>query len=86
MQTKTLSARFAICISARPEEDLVVGKVYHVIADKSAADVAGLRVVDESGEDYLYAASRFVMLNVPQAERVRLLKAMKRRSASLAGN
>ena len=86
MHTKTQAARFAICISARPVEDLVVGKVYRVIADKSAADVACLRVVDESGEDYLYAASRFVMVNVPQPERVRLLKAMKRRSASLAGN
>ena len=34
----------------------------------------GLRVVDERGEDYLFAADRFVAVEVPAAERASLLK------------
>jgi hypothetical protein len=40
-----------------------------------------LRVIDESGEEYLYPASRFIAVDVPEKLRGRLLKLVKRRSA-----
>jgi hypothetical protein len=45
------------------------------LADAAAEKDGDLRVVDESGEDYLFAANRFVALDVPAAVRASLLKA-----------
>ena len=80
MQSKQRRVRFAICLAAKPDADLRAAKIYRVLPD--AAEEAGcLRVVDESGEDYLYAATRFVILEIPEKARGRLLKAV----ASSAG-
>ena len=68
--------RFAICLASKPEEDLQEGKVYRVLADPRADEVGCLRVIDDSGEDYLYAAKRFVLVEIPPKERSRLLKAV----------
>ena|SRR5437868_4264415 len=68
---------FAICLAAKPGDDLEVGKVYRVLPDMQAAEVGCLRVLDESGEDYLYAAKRFVLVDIPQEARGRVLKAVK---------
>lgn len=68
--------RFAICLAAGSEDDLQVGKVYRVLPDLKAAEVGCLRVIDESGEDYLYGAKRFVLVDMPDKVRGRLLKAV----------
>jgi hypothetical protein len=60
-RTKT---RFAICISSDGCDDLEVWKLYRVMPDKKAASEDSLRVVDESGEDYLYPANRFVVVGL----------------------
>ncbi len=53
--------RFAICIdNAGFEASLELRKLYAVLPDATAAQHAQLRVVDESGEDYLYPAASFV--------------------------
>jgi hypothetical protein len=65
---------FAVCLTAEPDEDLQVGKVYRVVPDAKAAEVDCMRVIDDSGEDYLYAAKRFVLVHVPEKGRSRLLK------------
>ncbi|PYN23184.1 MAG: hypothetical protein DMD99_14615, partial [Candidatus Rokuibacteriota bacterium] len=53
-------ARFAVCIKNRGyEASLEVGKLYRVIPDPEAQGHGYLRIVDESGEDYGYAADRF---------------------------
>ena len=70
--------RFAICLAAEPQEDLQAGKVYRVLPDAKAAEVDCLRVIDDSGEDYLYAASRFLLVAVPEKARGRLLRAVQR--------
>ncbi|MBK9215955.1 MAG: hypothetical protein IPM59_10215 [Chloracidobacterium sp.] len=44
---------------------LEVGKVYPVIRDKAAEKEGYLRVIDESGEDYAFAADRFHMVELP---------------------
>jgi hypothetical protein len=45
-----------------------------VLPDKGAISDGDLRVVDESGEDYLYPAERFVLLELPQAIEKSLLQ------------
>ncbi|MEA1050319.1 hypothetical protein U5801_10945 [Lamprobacter modestohalophilus] len=42
-------------------------KIYKVIKDEDAAADGDIRVIDESGEDYLYSAARFVPIQVPLA-------------------
>ncbi len=42
-------------------------KIYRVIPDEDAARDGDIRVVDESGEDYLYSADRFIAIEVPKA-------------------
>ena len=77
MRTIGQKTRFAICLAAKPEDDIQVGKVYRVLPDPKASEVGCLRVIDESGEDYLYSASRFVIATVPVKVRGRLLRAVK---------
>jgi hypothetical protein len=66
--------RFAVCI-ADSEPDLERRKVYRVLPDESAAKDNYLRVMDESGEDYLYPASYFVLMELPQTAETALLSA-----------
>jgi len=58
--------QFAICLKNKGSEDLVVRKVYKVLPDAPAEKKGLLRIVDESGEDYLYPASYFFMIDLPQ--------------------
>ena len=62
-------AKFVICLRNDDCIDLEVRKVYPVLPDAAAAKDGYLRVVDESGEDYLYPASYFVPVEVPIAAR-----------------
>jgi len=56
---------FAHCIENEDCEDLDKRKVYQVIQDDDAASEGYLRVVDESGEDYLYPESYFILIELP---------------------
>jgi hypothetical protein len=71
MKKTSSSKRFAICVTDT-EPDLVSRRVYQVLPDKSAARSDYLRVVDESGEDYLYPAHYFVRIRIPKAAQPRL--------------
>jgi hypothetical protein len=64
----TTKQQFALCIS-RKEPDLEFRKVYRILPDESAEKSKYVRVIDESGEDYLYPASYFVALVVPEKAR-----------------
>jgi hypothetical protein len=77
MEKKEAKISFAVCIANAGYEDLEVCKVYRVLADAKAAEVGCLRVIDESGEDYLYPADRFMVLDLPEAERERLLAVLE---------
>jgi hypothetical protein len=59
--------RFVVCVANDDCEDLEVRKIYQTVADESAAQDGLLRIVDESGEDYLYPASLFLNIELPQA-------------------
>ena len=68
--------RFAVCIKNKGyEASLEVGKFYRVIPDQGAEGHGYLRIVDESGEDYGYAADRFFALDLPKPLERALLKA-----------
>ena len=56
---------FVLCINNTDCEDLEKGKVYPVLADSKAKQEGYLRIIDESGEDYLYPESYFVRLDIP---------------------
>ena len=66
--------RFAVCIKNKGyEASLELGKFYKVLRDDVAEGRGYLRVVDESGEDYGYAGSRFFAIDIPKPlERVLL--------------
>jgi hypothetical protein len=62
-------AQFAICLRNDDCVDLEVRKVYPILPDATAAKDGYLRVIDGSGEDYLYPADYFVLVDVPVAAR-----------------
>jgi hypothetical protein len=67
--------RFAVCINNTDyPASLELHKIYRVIPDEEAAKDGDLRVVDESGEDYLYPADLFVLIDVPEAVERALLR------------
>lgn len=55
-----------ICIRNEGCEDLELGKAYQVLTDESAAKDDYIRVVDESGEDYLHPICYFASVDPPQ--------------------
>jgi hypothetical protein len=62
------STHFAICIhNGEYAGTLELRKVYEVLDDAAAAKRKFIRVIDESGEDYLYPESWFVPVAVPQS-------------------
>ena len=68
--------RFAVCVRNEGyEASLERNKIYPVLPDDEAERDGDLRVVDESGEDYLFSADRFVAIEVPSAVKASLLKA-----------
>lgn len=70
--------QFALCLeNSGNEASLILGKVYHVLPDSQAAEDDLVRVVDESGEDYLFHKDQFVFVDLPQAARKRLLALQK---------
>ena len=73
---KTLGRQFAVCVNNKGyPASLELHKIYRVLPDENAAQDGDIRIIDESGEDYLYPADRFVEIEVPQTVRRSLLHA-----------
>ncbi|PSB23671.1 hypothetical protein C7B82_30740 [Stenomitos frigidus ULC18] len=67
---------FAVCFNNEGyKASLEVGKLYRMIADEQAAAHGLVRIVDESGEDYAFAANRFYPVPLPQNVEEALLTA-----------
>jgi len=65
---------FALCIdNTGYRASLVAGKVYPILPDARAAKDELVRIVDESGEDYLYHKSHFVFVDFPPAVKKKIL-------------
>jgi hypothetical protein len=67
--------KFVVCVANKGCDDLTAWKLYRVMPDKAAAEEDYLRIVDDSGEDYLYPAQRFVEVQVSAAAKQALLAA-----------
>ncbi len=68
-----MKKRFALCIDNKGyEASLIPRKIYEVIPDEQAEHDDFVRVIDESGEDYLYHKNHFVFVELPK-EVVRVL-------------
>ena len=71
-----LTPEFAVCINNEGyPASLERHKIYRVVQDEDAASDGDLRIIDESGEDYLYPASYFVPIKIPQVVEESLLRA-----------
>jgi hypothetical protein len=64
--------KFAVCVRNEGyEASLERNKIYVALPDDEVERDGDVRVVDESGGDYLFAADRFVAIEVPTAVRPR---------------
>ena len=64
-----------LCIRNNDCDDLEPRKIYQGLPDESAAADCYIRVIDESGENYLYPQEYFVDIDLPQAAQKALLSA-----------
>ena len=70
---KSARKPFAICVDDTDyKASLIRGKVYQILPDPKAARDDLVRIVDESGEDYLYHRSYFVFVDFPAAVKKKL--------------
>ena len=59
--------RYVLCVkNSGYQASLVVHKIYRLLADPEASKRGLMRVVDESGEDYLYPEGMFVAIEIPK--------------------
>lgn len=70
---KKISIRFAICVQTDDPDLLTPRMIYQVLPDDGAAKSNYLRIIDNEGEDYLYPASYFVIVDFPQPVQEALL-------------
>ncbi len=57
---------FVVCVENRDCEDLEKRKIYQTLPDEEAEREGYIRVVDESGEGYLYPQSYFIVVRLPR--------------------
>lgn len=76
----SLPSHLVICVRNEGAEDLQILKVYRRLLDRSAESKGFLRVVDDSGQDYLYPESAFVSLPLPRALEEQLETLAEKRS------
>jgi hypothetical protein len=68
MARRSPKALYVVCISNRGyQAALVSRRIYQSLPDPEAAKRSLIRVVDETGEDYLYPSKMFVAIDIPQA-------------------
>jgi hypothetical protein len=72
---KEMRKRFALCLdNSDYEVSLIPGKVYRVVPDQKAARDDLVRIIDESGEDYLYHKSHFAFVDFPKSVEIKLME------------
>lgn len=68
MSRRNSESQFVVCIDNKDyRASLVARRIYRVIRDPEAEKRGLLRVVDESGEDYLFPDKLFVRIELPKA-------------------
>ena len=64
---KKITPQFAICINTDDPDLLTPRMIYQVLPDERAARSNYIRVIDNEGEDYLYPADYFILVDFPPA-------------------
>jgi hypothetical protein len=73
MSRHLTSGSYVVCLANRGyRASLIVRKIYETIPDPEAARRGLLRIVDESGEDYLFPRTLFAAIEIPKDLRLRL--------------
>jgi hypothetical protein len=73
---KRADPQFVVCVKNRGyPASLEVRKLYQIVLDQRAAEHGQVRIIDESGEDYLYPESYFVAVDLPKAVGKAVLRA-----------
>jgi hypothetical protein len=71
---KAQTKSFALCIeNSGYRASLILGKVYRILPDPTAARDDLVRIVDESGEDYLYHKDHFAFVDFPSGVKKKIL-------------
>jgi hypothetical protein len=69
-------SKFVICIENQDYPvSLEKRKIYEVVLDPEAEEIGHIRVVDESGEDYLYPSTCFIDVHLPKDVQAAIVKA-----------
>ncbi len=76
------SPRFAVCVENDGAEDLQLRKVYRVLPDDVGSQHSMIRVIDDSGEDYLYPGEFFLPLPLSESAEARLEALVAARGAA----
>ncbi len=74
LETKRNEAEFAVCLKNDGYAASLEHKIYRILPDPEAEKDGDLRIVDESGQDYLYPKDWFVLIDVPEAVEDSLLR------------
>ena len=75
---KQTAKPFALCLENEGNEaSLILGKVYRIVSDARAAKDDLVRIIDESGDDYLFDKTQFAFVDFPQAVRKKILALQK---------
>ena len=78
---KRSELRFAVCVKNKSYgASLELRKLYQVVPDETAHKLHQIRVIDESGDDYLYPEEYFVPVQLPQSAEKALRRAASLRS------
>jgi hypothetical protein len=75
MSQPELQPQFVLCVRKEDCQDLEIRKIYQALPDELALADGYLRVIDESGEDYLYPKHYFVLIELTEAAQEALLSA-----------
>jgi len=76
MKKSRNGSKYVVCIKNRGYRvSLVLRRLYKILPDRQAEQHGLLRVIDESGEDYLYPQSLFMALELPRAAEKALAQA-----------
>jgi hypothetical protein len=65
-------ATFVVCVDPAGHDDLQSRRLYQVLPDSSATRSRFIRVIDDSGEDYVYPAACFLAIDLPKSVKTAL--------------
>lgn len=82
MATRIRAKQFLLCVRNEGCDDLELPKLYPQLSDAKAAASGYVRVIDETGEDYLYPARLFVAVELTRAAKRAVSSTLRRRSAT----